>query len=71
MENKVQWICATVLLSLLIISPTSCTYLNNQKIAEAIEQGYHPIEAACAYSSQQTELEKAACAQILTKPTTK
>ncbi|MNN71078.1 hypothetical protein D3C81_1869790 [compost metagenome] len=50
-RNIVGWIAGCAMAVLIAWAPVKCTMDSNAKVAEAIEQGANPIDAACAYSS--------------------
>lgn len=51
-RNIVGWISCAFAVVFIAWAPVKCTMDSNEKVAEAIEGGANPIDAACAYSNQ-------------------
>lgn len=51
-RNIVAWIMCGLMAIFIAWAPVKCTMDGNEKVAQAIEGGANPIDAACAYANQ-------------------
>lgn len=50
-RNIVAWVMCSMMAVLIAWAPVKCSSDSNEKIAQAIEGGANPIDAACAYAT--------------------
>lgn len=51
LRNIIAWIVMGLAAIFIAWAPVKCSMDSNQKVAQAIEGGANPIDAACAYSN--------------------
>lgn len=52
LRNIFAWLAGCAMVVLVAWAPVKCTMDGNAKVAQAIEGGANPIDAACAFSNQ-------------------